>query len=1091
MAAEGGGDSATDVQWHSSPTGELLDKGGEIILTNSSLYLSDFAAGTLTPITPGPPSSLAEQPIFTAQAAAQKGIKAIAVFAGNGGGGGGDDGDGGSSHPLVCVGDGKGEVWVHRYSDGVYKAESLVCRTAGEIRYVSFCDLQEGEDGVRGLKVGCCVDLGTVILFDVNTKKRFECGPVEGACSLAVDPRGEFLAVASADGPMVIYEIRNFAEDATGAEDFSGKDYFHKTAVTCTNRLLMAWHPKADFLVVSGERYPRPVTRDSWLISEDLQKHTKHTDAVHFLCWDAEGSILVSGGADHSVMIWRCEAENNIYPIHTFPVGVSGGFHLISMSCAEAFTDAGGDELLQERKALRIGLLRRDGTWALPCFSKSLLYEGKPPQDSEGREDGGRKQAGGLDGRTGAKEKDRSVGKLIDDEANEAGDEEPDGPPVDLDFDDLDMADPPPMDDTMAGGGLGASSTMAVDEDKVKKIAMDAMWETGAPQEAFMPCSTLFEDDLSGLKDDADADQMAVDGDRRRSRFLCWNSFGWIVLREGGGDAHDDGHIIEMRFTFMGGEAKTKIKHDPDREYSLASISERGAVFAKVGVVDPFGEPDANRAKIEFYPYQTWQSDTHFRQNWTYALSNDEQIDNVAVGGEFVAAMTNMRYLRLFDASGVQLSVTCLDGPCVSSAAFDSLLMVVTHAQGSAYTRTNEQCLAFTLYDIKSSHIVSKGPVSLSPGSQLSWIAFSETAVPLTMDTLGIVRALLPCWSAPGGRMDFSWAPVLDYRAEGQGMTIKEDDPCQWWPVQATGDEVFAVHPPRGVARPYPRHPLPGNATVPRKLAMPFCGMTKQRPGGVQRQAKDMSLGDTEELRYRTSLMQSLLAYGSNFSIPSFVCDLSGACAAVEKGKESLAVTFATPLVERRLNAEINAQQSLGRLMSMARVRAAQEVRLFKACVDTQQLERALAVYKRMDPAGQAIAPATKYALSTPSASQLAREIRKYNEAREEQIAKIASSITQQQPTPLISPPQETAAAAAAPGGGGGAGGGTFKSEINSQASSGAAGRGEQQQPADGRPNPFKRKQDGTAGGNDSRRGGGGGGGGRGGGLGAAKKGRF
>uniref|UniRef100_A0A7S4UEX7 WDHD1/CFT4 second beta-propeller domain-containing protein n=1 Tax=Alexandrium monilatum TaxID=311494 RepID=A0A7S4UEX7_9DINO len=172
-----------------------------------------------------------------------------------------------------------------------------------------------------------------------------------------------------------------------------------------------------------------------------------------------------------------------------------------------------------------------------------------------------------------------------------------------------------------------------------------------------------------------------------------------------------------------------------------------------------------------------WSRD---RTSFKHILPVGETVEALVVSRHFVAAFTSpLRYLRVHTLTGVPLSVLSLSGDVVCMAASDDLLLCVTSAPGH---QGPEPYLEYDLFGVSAKERLATGGLPLSPASTLRWIGFSAEALPLALDSAGVLRALAlsggtPLLAPAAGQ----WLPVADLPEGGARL----------WPVRA---ERGALH---------------------------------------------------------------------------------------------------------------------------------------------------------------------------------------------------------------------------------------------------------------------------------------------------------
>ena len=148
-----------------------------------------------------------------------------------------------------------------------------------------------------------------------------------------------------------------------------------------------------------------------------------------------------------------------------------------------------------------------------------------------------------------------------------------------------------------------------------------------------------------------------------------------------------------------------------------------------------------------------------------------------------MAVFTDLFYLRIFALGGIQKALRSLPGPLLSMAGIGNMLIVIYHVgsvfNGLAVIITGNQNAEYSVIDTASQETYNSGKVSISPNTTLSWCGFSETGIPVTYDSLGILRALIFNENA--------WVPILDSKTVG---TLANDS-C--WAVGVTKTHFMCV----------------------------------------------------------------------------------------------------------------------------------------------------------------------------------------------------------------------------------------------------------------------------------------------------------
>ena len=225
----------------------------------------------------------------------------------------------------------------------------------------------------------------------------------------------------------------------------------------------------------------------------------------------------------------------------------------------------------------------------------------------------------------------------------------------------------------------------------------------------------------------------------------------------------------------------------------MAALTDKLLVLARQG-------DDEAAGKVAVNNFKTTDSE------WSIELAEDERVLGVAAGDGWVAAATSKNFLRLFTSHGIQREVISLVGPLVSMAGGGSKLFMATH---SAHPLPDQQNFSYYVLNVDFRRGLSRltGPAHLAvtPGSELYWVGVSDTRLPVTGDSTGMVRMLL----------NNAWYPICDTKA---GMTGKSDT----FYLTCVDHKDLQVRGVKCRGRRYPpTFPLPSPASLP--INAPFC----------------------------------------------------------------------------------------------------------------------------------------------------------------------------------------------------------------------------------------------------------------------------
>lgn len=223
-------------------------------------------------------------------------------------------------------------------------------------------------------------------------------------------------------------------------------------------------------------------------------------------------------------------------------------------------------------------------------------------------------------------------------------------------------------------------------------------------------------------------------------RYLAWSEHGHVAV-------FPEDRRVELIFSSIPGRPQRL----PDTiGLNMAAISPHACCLASRGDGSDGG------SQMLIRPAERWD-----KAVFAAALGYpNEVVEAVACGDEFAACLTSRRVLRVYTLSGVPIGVISVSGEPVTMVARSGCLFVVTRAAGLGTPELDQDdALDFRVLEISSRSQRAAGRLPLSPGARLRWIGFSNEFAPLTLDTEGVVRALLG--SGPG-----SWGPANGGGAE-------------------------------------------------------------------------------------------------------------------------------------------------------------------------------------------------------------------------------------------------------------------------------------------------------------------------------------
>ncbi|ESP02838.1 hypothetical protein LOTGIDRAFT_110682 [Lottia gigantea] len=296
------------------------------------------------------------------------------------------------------------------------------------------------------------------------------------------------------------------------------------------------------------------------------------------------------------------------------------------------------------------------------------------------------------------------------------------------------------------------------------------------------------------------------------SRFMKWNSIG--IIRQYNTDEETS---IDIEFHDSSTHHPMHITNNMD--YTIGDLSSQAVVLASQG-------EDGNPSKLTCLHFGSWDN----CKEWTVTMDDDEDIQAVTIGDNWLAIGTSLRNIRLFTIAGIQLDILTIPGPIITMAAKNNKLIIVYH-KGMGIV--GDQLLGVTLLSIGRNvkTIFNNLTLPLSPKSTLTWIGINlhhsnfqsgvcgscNSTKPMcliSMDSLGILRIY-------NTSIGLQWTQVANTKDHAKG---KSD---HYWIVSLhESPQQLRCIPCKGSRYP-PTLPRPAVAILPYQL--PLCEMTTEK----------------------------------------------------------------------------------------------------------------------------------------------------------------------------------------------------------------------------------------------------------------------
>jgi len=609
-------------------------------------------------------------------------------------------------------------------------------------------------------------DIKVVCLMDKSAKVlRGHEGAIR---SLTFDPEGELLASASTDGTLRVWSLK----EGACIKDMSilpERD---------DSQLKIDWHPNGKFIAIPVGNRTTIYERDTWEMTFSFGGEEGHSQPVATANWSPNGEYLASVSVAGEIIVWETSSRQTLgrfkhkegLPICSVSWNPSGNSILwaddhgkvsvwkdVVPEASQFAAPSGGDAVsaIETQKKELTNLFDDDEDEDVGLNKRKRLKKkksaAKMDDSDDDDDDSAGKKAGGGGGGGGSS---ASSGK-----ASSSSSSSP-------------------------GGGKktkkSASSKMEADDDDEDEYEQEQQY---APikqvelQPAFQPASTPLDENR---------------------RILVWNNVGVITSRE-----DEVSCAVDVEFHNVQ-------KHKPIRMvdhfgFTMGALGERSFIMACPSR-SPNGEDQRDNPSVLFCRnISHWATD----ETWQ-VFFEDEEVEAIAVGSGasgLIACATSKRYLRLFSTTGLVRHVIMLDGPVVTMACHEELMMVAYHF---GLGTNGDQSMSCILIDLDTRKVKHKDRLPMQPAAELSWLGFSDDGLPAMMDSKEVVSVLLQDW-------DYTWTPVAELQQ------TKKNDGDKHWVVGLNESEAMVVVCKGGSA--YPKV-LPRPMVTSHPLKMPIVGAT-------------------------------------------------------------------------------------------------------------------------------------------------------------------------------------------------------------------------------------------------------------------------
>uniref|UniRef100_A0A2K6NC76 WD repeat and HMG-box DNA-binding protein 1 n=1 Tax=Rhinopithecus roxellana TaxID=61622 RepID=A0A2K6NC76_RHIRO len=596
-------------------------------------------------------------------------------------------------------------IQVHTFPEGV--PDGILTRFTTNANHVVF-----NGDGAK-IAAGSSDFLVKIVdVMDSSQQKTFR-GHDAPVLSLSFDPKDIFLASASCDGSVRVWQI----SDQTCAISWPLLQKCNDV-INAKSICRLAWQPKSGkLLAIPVEKSVKLYRRETWSHQFDLSDNFI-SQTLNIVTWSPCGQYLAAGSINGLIIVWNVETKDCMERVkHEKGYAICGlAWH---PTCGRiSYTDAEGNLGLLENVCDPGGKTSSSKVSSSVEKDYNDLFDGDDMSNN-----------GDFLNDNAVEIPSFSKGIINDDED-----------------DDL----------MMASGRLRQRSHILEDDENSVDISM---LKTGS--------SLLKEEEEDGQEGSihnlplVTSQRPFYDGPmptpRQKPfqsgstplhlthRFMVWNSIGIIRCYN---DEQDN--AIDVEFHDSSIHHATHLSNTLN--YTIADLSHEAILLACEST-------DELASKLHCLHFSSWDSS----KEWIIDLPPNEDIEAICLGQGWAAAATSALLLRLFTIGGIQKEVFSLAGPVVSMAGHGEQLFIVYH-RGTGFD--GDQCLGVQLLELgkKKRQIVHGDPLPLTRKSYLAWIGFSAEGTPCYVDSEGIVRML-------NRGLGNTWTPVCNTREHCKGKS--------------------------------------------------------------------------------------------------------------------------------------------------------------------------------------------------------------------------------------------------------------------------------------------------------------------------------
>nr|XP_058149388.1 WD repeat and HMG-box DNA-binding protein 1 isoform X2 [Dasypus novemcinctus] len=597
-------------------------------------------------------------------------------------------------------------IQVHTFPEGV--PDGILTRFTTNANHVVFSG-----DGAKIAAGSSDFIVKVVDVMDSSQQKTFR-GHDAPVLSLSFDPKDIFLASASCDGSVRVWQI----SDQTCAVSWPLLQKCNDV-INAKSICRLSWQPKSGkLLAIPVEKSVKVYRRETWSNQFDLSDNFI-SQTLNVITWSPCGQYLAAGSINGLIVVWNVETKECVERVkHEKGYAICGlAWH---PTCGQiAYTDAEGNLGLLENVCDPVGKKSNSKVSRRVEKDYNDLFDGDDMSN-----------AGDFLNDNAVEIPSFSKGNINEDE----------------DEDDLMLSSVRPRqrshileddENSVDVTLLKTGSSLLKEEEEDDQAGSIHNLPLVASQRPFYdgpmptPRQKPFQSGSTPL--------------HLTHRFMVWNSIGIIRCYN---DEQDN--AIDVEFHDSSLHHATHLSNTLN--YTVADLSHEAILLACEST-------DELASKLHCLHFSSWDSS----KEWMVDMPPNEDIEAICLGQGWAATATSALLLRIFTIGGVQKEVFSLPGPVVSMAGHGEQLFIVYH-RGTGFD--GDQCLGVQLLELgkKKKQILHGDPLPLTRKSYLAWVGFSAEGTPCFVDSDGIVRML-------NRGLGNTWTPVCNTREHCRGKS--------------------------------------------------------------------------------------------------------------------------------------------------------------------------------------------------------------------------------------------------------------------------------------------------------------------------------